>query len=375
MTPGRFPTYAAEERLRELGATPRVPLYGTPSPPLPPHVVDAVAAVLSAPMATPPARGLEPLREALAVELRRTLGRPVDPVTQILVTNGAMQALGVVFRSLLDVGDEVVVPTPCFFFDGPIAAAGARPVYVPPRPGAGPGWDIEAIARAADRPAARALLLCNPENPTGHVPEVEEVTAAVTAARARGLRIVTDEAYEAALWDGATLASAAAVADDVVVVRSLGKSLLMPHLRVGLIAGPAADVEACGRTLEWDCLRVGVASQAAAFAALTGPQDALADVLSALARSRAAALEAVAGVSGLVVEAPRGGPFLFLGSDDARGTLADELLAVGLPVVDGRAFQAPGRARLPFGGAEEARAALEDALERWVAGRPAGAPT
>lgn len=368
MTSGRFPTYAAEERLRAPGGPAPVPLYGTPSPPLPAHVVEAVAAALSSPMPTPPARGLEPLREELALELGRAGGRPVDPVTELLVTNGAMQALGVVFRSLLEAGDEVIVPAPCFFFEGPIAAAGARPVYVSAARDAGWGWDPDAIARACSA-ATRVLLLCNPENPTGHVPRAEEVAAVVAVARERGLRIVTDEAYEGALWDGASLAPVSAETDGAIVVRSLGKSLLMPQLRIGLVAGPAADVEACARTLEWDCLRVNAASQAAALAALSGPRDRITEVMAAMARSRAVALDAVSRVGGLVVEPPRGGPFLFLGSDDGRDTLAQELLAVGLPVVDGRAFQTPGRARLPFGGAEDARAGLEEALDRWAASR------
>jgi len=71
---------------------------------------------------------------------------------------------------------------------------------------------------------------------------------------------------------------------------------------------------------------------------------------------------------GLTTTTPAAGPFLFLGAD-GRDTLADELAAVGLPVVDGRHFQAPGRARLPFGGAVAARDALGNALERWAEAR------
>ncbi len=369
MTLGRFPTYAAEERLGAGSArASRVPLHGTPAPPLPAHVVEAVSRTLSRPMPAPPARGLETLREALAVELRRTVGRAVDPVGEIVVTNGAMQALGVVLRALLAPGDEVVVPAPCFFFEGPIRAAGAAPVYVPSARGPGFAWDAEEIAGAAG-PRARVLLLCNPENPTGYVPEADEVAAVVAIAAERGLRVVTDEAYEGSLWDGAVLSSAFEAAEDAIVVRSLGKSLLMPQLRIGFAAGPADVVEVCVRTLEWDCLRVGVAAQAAALAALSGPREWIGEVQGGMSRSRRVALDAVARVDDLVVDPPRGGPFLFLGASDGRETLADELLSVGLPVVDGRHFQASGRARLPFGGAEDAGPALERALARWSASR------
>ena len=117
----RFPTYAAQERRQATlpGGVEPVPLHGTPAPALPVHVVEAVASALGRPMNTPPVQGLATLREALAAELERTTARFVDPESEILVTNGAMQALGVCFRSLLEPGDEVVVPAPCFFFAGP----------------------------------------------------------------------------------------------------------------------------------------------------------------------------------------------------------------------------------------------------------------
>ena len=366
MIAGRVPTYEAEEQLqasRPAGVEP-VQLHATPAPALPQHVVEAVAGALGRPMRAPPARGLTPLREAVGRELRLTTGRIVDPDAELLVTNGAMQALGVCFRALLQPGDEVVVPAPCFFFEGPIRAAGGVPVYVHGSALDGWAWDPEAIERAAG-PRARALLLCNPGNPTGHVPGPGEVAAAVRAAERKGLFVVTDEAYEAWLWDGAHLASAFGTAPDVMVIRSLGKSLSMPHLRIGALAGPAERVEACARVLEWDCLRVGIAAQEAALAALTGPREWLDQVHANMADSRGVALAAVCATAGLTTSAPAAGPFLFLGAA-GRDTLADELAAVGLPVVDGRHFQAPGRARLPFGGATNAREALGNALERWA---------
>lgn len=340
-----------------------MPLYGTPAPALPGHVVEAVASALGEPMATPPARGLEPLRAALATELGRSTGRTVDPASELLVTHGAMHALGIVFRTLLEPGDEVVVPTPCFFFEGPIRAGGGSPVYVRTEAG-NDRWDAAALS-AAVGPRARALVLCNPVNPTGHVPSRAEVEAAVDVAERHGLLVVTDEAYESVLWEGAELVSAFGLTERAILVRSLGKSLAMPHLRLGLLAGPAELVERCAETLEWDCLRVGVASQTAALAALQGPRDWLDVVHSQLEASRAVALAAVRRTTGLEVVPPRGGPFLFLGATDGRASLAEELLAVGLPVVDGAAFLAPGRARLPFGGADGCRPLLERALGAW----------
>jgi aminotransferase len=361
----RFPTYEAEERRqtsRPPGVEP-VPLSGTPAPALPPHVVAAVAGVLERPMQTPPVRGVEPLREALAAELARTTGKHADPGKGILVTNGAMQALGICFRSLLSPGDEVIVPTPCFFFAGPIHAAGGVPVYVPGCAADGWRWDLTAIEDAIGE-RTRVLLLCNPGNPTGLVPTRADVADAVGLADRSGLLVVTDEAYESSLWEGAALTSAFGLGENVIVIRSLGKSLSLPQLRIGFLAGPREHVEACTRTLEWDCLRVGVAAQAAALAVLDGPRGWLEQIRSGLAGDRDVALAAIQATPGLEAVAPLAAPFLFIGSASG-GSVADRLDAAGLPVVDGAAFQAPGYARLPFGGATVAQAALTRALETW----------
>lgn len=363
---GGFPTFEAERRLqaaRAAGVEP-VPLAGTPSPALPSHVVEAVAAVLARPMKPPPPRGLAALREAIAIELERTTGRAVDPATEIVVTNGAMQALGVCFRSLVEAGDEVIVPAPCFFFEGPIRAAGAVPVYVHGSASEGWRWEVEAVERAIGT-RTKALLLCNPVNPTGHVPSPAEVASIVRLAEAHDLLIVTDEAYEAALWDDVAFTSAFGLAEDVIVIRSLGKSLSLPQLRIGIVAGPAARVEPCSRTLEWDCLRVGVAAQEAALAVLEGPRDWLESVHGGLVADRAVALAAVAATPGLSTVPPAAAPFLFVCAD-AGDDVASGLLQVGLPVVDGVHFQAPGHARLPFAGAVRAEEALASALARWV---------
>lgn len=361
MTPERFPTYAAEEALRgrrEAGQR-VVALHGTPTPALPPHVVAAVADTLAAPQRTAPARGLEALREALAPWVAGTTGRDVDAESELLVTNGAMQALGVVFRALLAPGDEVLLPTPTFFFGEPIRSAGGVPVAVPSSAADAWRWDVDAL-RAAVGPRTRALVLCNPGNPTGLVPSRADVDAAVAVAAEHDLLVVTDEAYEGALWGDARLASAFPAAEQVVLVRSLGKSLSLATLRLGIVAGPAPLVERCATVLEWDCLRVGVAPQVAALAALSGDRTWLDEAHAAQEASLRVAEDAVR-AAGLPFVAPDAAPFLFVGNGVDPG-LAARLVDAGLPVVDGDAFGAPGHARLPVGGAATARAALLEAL-------------
>jgi aspartate/methionine/tyrosine aminotransferase len=276
-----------------------------------------------------------------------------------------MHALGICMRALLRAGDEVVVPAPCFFFDGPIRAAGGVPVYVHGSEADGWRWDAEAAERAIGA-RTTMVLLCNPGNPTGYVPSREDVAAVVACAVEHGLLVLADEAYEAALWGDARLTSASGLADDVVVIRSLGKSLSMPQLRLGIVSGPAARVGPCADTLEWDCLRVGVAAQEAALAALRGPRDWLEAVHSGLLADRTVALAAVAATPGLAASPPAAAPFLFIHAE-AGGEVAPGLLDAGLPVVDGARFRAPGYARLVFGGAAQAEDQLVAALARWAA--------
>ena len=190
--------------------------------------------------------------------------------------------------------------------------------------------------------------------------------AVADVAGRHGLVLVADEAYEAAVWAPARLTSAFPLVERALLVRSLGKSLSLPQLRVGLVAGPADLVEPVAVALEWDVLRVGLPQQAAALAALEGPRGWLEQVHAALTADREAALAAVAAVDGLDVAPPDAAPFLFVSSGDP--TIAERLVAAGVPAVDGVHFQAPGWARVPFGGAAAARAELERALARFAEG-------
>ena len=275
-----MPSIAAE---RALAGREVLPLRGTLAAPLPPHVRDAVAAALDEHAVTPPSRGHVALREAIA----RSLPAPADPERGILVTNGAMQALSLTFRALLEPGDEVIVPTPCYFFAGLIERAGG--VFVPVR--REEGWDPEAIERAVT-PRSRALVLTNPNNPDGHLPSRAEIDELLAVASRHNLTVITDEAYERCIHEG-ELASAWG-APNVILIRSLGKSLAMPAWRIGFVAGEPSLIDACLRELEWDVIRVSHVAQRAATAALDGPQDWLDEVAERYRRDRDAAHAAIA---------------------------------------------------------------------------------
>jgi aminotransferase len=327
---GEMPSIALERR---LAGTEVLPLKGSMAAPLPAHVREAVLAAVEEHAVTPPSRGHLALREAIA----QSLPAPADPERGILVTNGAMHALSLLFRALLEPDDEVLVPVPCYFFAGLIERAGG--VFVPV-----PSWDPSAI-EAAVTPRSRALVLTNPNNPDGRLPSRTEIDQLLALAARQGLTVITDEAYERCIHEG-ELASAWG-APNVVLIRSLGKSLAMPAWRVGFVAAEPAVIDACLRELEWDVIRVGHVAQRAATAALEGPQDWLDEVADGYRRDRDAAYAAIAEHPRLSAALPAAGPFLWL----ELGELSSEdVIAEGLPVVDGAAFGTPGFARLPFGG-------------------------
>jgi aminotransferase len=327
---GEMPSIALERR---LAGTEVLPLKGSMAAPLPAHVREAVLAAVEEHAVTPPSRGHLALREAIA----QSLPAPADPERGILVTNGAMHALSLLFRALLEPDDEVLVPVPCYFFAGLIERAGG--VFVPV-----PSWDPSAI-EAAVTPRSRALVLTNPNNPDGRLPSRAEIDQHLALAARQGLTVITDEAYERCIHEG-ELASAWG-APNVILVRSLGKSLAMPAWRIGFVAAEPPVIDACLRELEWDVIRVGHVAQRAATAALEGPQDWLDEVADGYRRDRDAAYAAIAEHPRLSAALPAAGPFLWL---DLGGLSSDDVIAEGLPVVDGAAFGTPGYARLPFGG-------------------------
>ena len=339
-----MPSIAAE---RALGGRDMLPLKGSVAAPLPRHVREAAAAALDEHGVTPPSRGHVELRAAIA----RSLPAAADPERELLVTNGAMHALSLVFRALLDPGDEVIVPTPCYFFAGLIERAGG--VFVPV-----PSWDPAALERALT-PSSKLLVLTNPNNPDGRLPTRAEVDELRALAAHQGLTVLTDEAYERCIHEG-ELASAWG-APNVILVRSLGKSLAMPAWRIGFVAARAEVVDACLRELEWDVIRVGHVAQRAAAAALEGPRAWLDELAESYRRDRDAAHAAVSDHPILSAPLPAATPFLWL---ELNGLASDALLEAGIAVVDGDAFGAPGRARLPFAGAAAVQDGLRERLSR-----------
>jgi aspartate/methionine/tyrosine aminotransferase len=336
----RLPVFALADRAADRPDP--VDLAGVPVLPMPEHVVEAVRRVAGTPFPRV-SRGSPTLRAALGP----------DP-DELLITHGAQHGMSVALRALLAPGDEVLVPAPTYFFDGMLRLAGARPVYVPTR--AADGWaaDPEALD-AAVTPATRALLLCNPNNPTGHTPTRAQLTTLVDLAARHGLTVFSDESYERYVHDQPGYVPVQALRDrcpDLVTVTSLSKNYAFTHWRVGYVHAPRHLLDRIHVAFEWDSVNVGDIPQAAAEAAVTGPQEWL-DREFARFRGNRDLLVEVLGAAGVPVVSPASGIFAFadLGRFGTGRELEDALLARGIVAVAGDAFFGPAdHARLLYGG-------------------------
>jgi aspartate aminotransferase len=216
---------------------------GEPDFPSPRHVVQAAAAASHQPRfhRYTPTAGLPELRAAVAAKTMRDSGLRVE-ANQVLVTNGGKQALFQAFATLLDPGDEVLLPAPYWVtYPEAIALAGGVPVVVPTDAASGFRAGVEQLEAAATS-RTKLLVFVSPSNPTGAVYPREELEAVGRWAAERGLWVVTDEIYEHLVYGDARFHSLPVVVpelgDRCVVVNGVAKTYAMTGWRVGWLVGP-----------------------------------------------------------------------------------------------------------------------------------------
>jgi aspartate/methionine/tyrosine aminotransferase len=342
--------------LQARGVTPVSLMRGEPDLPTPPHIVEAAAEALRRGRTQyPDNRGELKLREAAALKLHRDNGISYDPGTEILVTTGATMGIWAALTALLNEGDEVLVPEPVYdAYYSPILLAGAVPRGVPAILEKG-RFTIDASAwRSAVTSKSRALLINTPWNPVGTVLTRAELTALAGLAAAHNLTILSDEIYETITYDGHTHISPASLGPEIrnrtILINSLSKTYAMTGWRVGYCAAPAETIGAMLLVLQQASRGPATFLQDAAAAALTGPQDCVAQMREEYARRRARALVALTGMKRAAPLAPEGGFFamldvrgLGLPSNDIRRRLLNDH---HVTVIHGAAYGAAGEGTL-----------------------------
>jgi aspartate aminotransferase len=362
-------TLAVDGKAKALKAAGRpVIVFGAGEPdfPTPEPVVEAAAAACRDPRwhRYTPTAGLPELRAAIAAKTLRDSGYQVD-ASQVLVTNGGKQSIYNAFATLLDPGDEVLVPTPYWTtYPESIRLAGGVPVEVPTDETTGFRTSVEQLERYVT-PRTKLLLFVSPSNPTGAVYPPADVETIGRWAGERGLWVLTDEIYEHLVYGDATFASIATLVpelrDRCVVVNGVAKTYAMTGWRVGWMIGPRDVVTAASNLQSHATSNVANVSQVAALAAVSGDLTAVARMRAAFDVRRLTMVRMLNEVPGFSCPTPEGAFYCFpsvagaLGRElrGQRPQTSAELASLILDeaevaVVPGEAFGAPGYFRLSY---------------------------
>jgi aspartate/methionine/tyrosine aminotransferase len=339
---------------------------GEPDFPTPETIVEAAVAACRDPKnhRYTPTAGLPELREAIAAKTARDSGYAVN-AAQVLVTNGGKQAIYNAFATLLDPGDEVIVPAPYWVtYPEAITLAGGVPVYVETDESTGFKATVEQL-EAARTERTKILLFVSPSNPTGAVYDRAAIEEIGRWAAEHELWVLTDEIYEHLVYGQHVQHSIPVVVpelgDRCVVVNGVAKTYAMTGWRVGWMIGPADVVKAATNLQSHATSNVNNVAQAAALAAVSGDLSAVAMMREAFDRRRLRIHELLNEAPGVTCVEPEGAFYAFpsfkavLGREirgqkpESTLELAELLLdEIRVAIVPGEAFGAPGYARLSY---------------------------
>jgi aspartate aminotransferase len=339
---------------------------GEPDFPTPGYIVEAAVEACRDPRnhRYTPAGGLPELKQAIAAKTARDSGYDVG-ADQVLVTNGGKQAVYEAFATLLDPGDDVLLPTPYWTtYPEAIRLGGGTPVQVLADETSGYRVSVGQL-EAARTERTKVLLFCSPSNPTGALYSPEELRAIGRWAYEHRLWVVTDEIYEHLTYGDTVSASIPVevpeLADTCVVLNGVAKTYAMTGWRVGWMIGPPDVVRAATNLQSHATSNVANVSQRAALAAVSGDLSAVAEMRTAFDRRRRTIVSMLNEIDGVVCPEPQGAFYVYpsvkgvLGRTIAGHTpttsaaLAELILdQVEVAVVPGEAFGPSGYLRLSY---------------------------
>ncbi len=378
-------TLAVDARAKALKASGRPVIgfgAGEPDFATPDYIVEAAVQACRDPRnhRYSPAGGLPELKAAIVGKTRRDSGYQIE-AAQVLVTNGGKQAVYEACATLLDPGDEVLLPAPYWTtYPEAIRLAGGVPVEVVADETQGYLVTVEQLEDARTE-RTKVLLFCSPSNPTGAVYDEDQVETIGRWAQEYGLWVVTDEIYEHLTYDGVSALSMPVVvprlADRCVVLNGVAKTYAMTGWRVGWMIGPKDVVKAATNLQSHATSNVANVSQCAAVEALTADLSAVSRMRAAFDRRRITMVSMLNEIDGVMCPTPQGAFYAYpsvkgvLGRPVAGRTpttsaeLAEVILdEVEVAVVPGEAFGTPGYLRLSYALSDEDLAEGVSRLQR-----------
>ena len=323
-------TLAVDSKAKALKAAGRPVIgfgAGEPDFPTPDYIVNsAVEAVkVVANHRYTPAAGLPELRDAIVKKTKRDSNYEITS-DQVLVTNGGKQAVYQAFASILDPGDEVILPSPYWTtYPECIKLAGGVSIEVFADESQNYLVSVEQLEKVRTA-KTKVLLFCSPSNPTGSVYSPEQVKAIGNWALANGLWVVTDEIYEHLLYDGATAPSICvavpALADRTIIINGVAKTYAMTGWRVGWMIGPKDVIKAATNLQSHLSSNVSNISQRAAITALTGDLSAVHKMGEAFDRRRKLIVKLLNEIPGVSCPNPTGAFYVY---PSVKGVLGKEI--------------------------------------------------
>jgi len=309
--------------------------------------------------------GTIPLRKAVAAWLGKAHGLTFD-VSEIIVSSGAKQSLFNAIHTLVDEGDEVIIPTPAWVsYNDIVKLAGGRPVNVPTLAEENFNVRLDDVARAIT-PRTKIILVCSPSNPTGAIYDEATLRGLAKLAVDRDVWLMTDDIYRTLLYGDAKFFQPATISPEVrahtIIIDGVSKAYSMTGWRVGFTAAPKEVVEGMATLQGQSTTHAASMAQAAALAAVEGPTDELEKMRVEFDKRRKAMVKGLREIAGVKCVEPKGafyafpdlGAFIGKKTPDGKiiandGVLCEYLIeAARVAVVPGSAFGAPGYVRLSY---------------------------
>ena len=323
-------TLAVDSKAKALKAAGRPVIgfgAGEPDFPTPDYIVNAAIEAVKIPAnhRYTPTPGLPELREAIVKKTKRDSNYEIT-ADQVLVTNGGKQAVYQSFASILDPGDEVLLPSPYWTtYPECIKLAGGISVEVFADETQNYLVSVEQLEKALT-PKTKVLLFCSPSNPTGSVYSADQVKAIGQWAYNKGLWVITDEIYEHLLYDGATAPSICVLvpelADRTIILNGVAKTYAMTGWRVGWMIGPKDVIKAATNLQSHLSSNVSNVSQRAAIAALSGDLSAVHKMGEAFDRRRKLIVKLLNEIPGVSCPTPTGAFYVY---PSVKGVLGKEI--------------------------------------------------
>jgi len=367
-------TLAVDAKAKALKAAGRPVIgfgAGEPDFPTADYIIEAAAAAtrVAANHRYTPTPGLAELREAIVAKTKRDSNYEIT-VDQVLVTNGGKQAVYQAFATIIDPGDEVILPSPFWTtYPEAIKLAGGKSVEVFADESQNYLVTVEQL-EAARTPKTKALLFCSPSNPTGSVYSPEQAKAIGEWAVKNSVWIISDEIYEHLLYDGAKAPSlpvlVPALADTCIIINGVAKTYAMTGWRVGWMIGPKDAIKAATNLQSHLTSNVSNVSQRAAIAAVSGNLDEVHKMGEAFNRRRKLIVDLLNEVPGFTCPTPQGAFYVYPSVKGAlgktiRGKVANTsaelatiiLEEVEVAAVPGEAFGPSGYLRFSYATSDE----------------------